>query len=422
MPGHEELPVPVFVHPRSAVDPPREVEWVRAGCTGRNRSEQRAVFCLPGDARRRICRPSQFTYPDESIVTALDIEQPDSLIAWLRSTRRIAADESPAVRVLAGGVSNRTVLVRRARGDSWVLKQALETLRVAVDWRCSPERAAREALGMRWLATLAPTGTIPAFAFEEPQLHLVAMRAVPEPHANWKSLLLAGDVQTDHVRQFGLLLGTVHRQSRMASRTLAEVFADRSFFETLRLEPFYDYTAGQVPEAAGFLRGLATATRTAGSALVHGDFSPKNILIHRGQLMLVDHEVIHWGDPMFDLGFALAHLLSKAHALPASREALGGAALLFWEHYRFATCECLAGTVEESRAVRHALGCLLARVAGRSPVDYLDADGRRRQRLAMIELIANPPATVAALADQFLDTITRLEAGSHAHHLPPRRS
>lgn len=348
----------------------------------------------------------------------LDLEQPQQLIAWLRETRRIATDETPEVRVLAGGVSNRTVLVRRPRGESWVLKQALEQLRVPVDWRCSPDRSAREALGMRWLATLAPNGAIPPFAFEDPVRHVVAMRAVPEPNANWKTILLAGDVRADHVRQFGQLLGTVHRQSRMASRTLSEVFADRSFFEVLRLEPFYDYTATRVPKAESFLRALLLDCRSPGTALVHGDFSPKNILVHRAQLLLVDHEVIHWGDPMFDVGFALAHLLCKAHALPAHREALGGAALLFWEHYRFVTCDCLAAPAEEVRAVRHALGCLLARAAGRSQVEYLDSIAKSRQVLVVGALCEDPPPTVAALADRFLHAIQRIEVSTHVENCP----
>jgi aminoglycoside phosphotransferase (APT) family kinase protein len=373
--------------------------------------------------RGRICGPSLADSRHLGIrwgveVTALDIEQPQQLIAWLRETRRISIDETPEVRVLSGGVSNRTVLVRRSRGDSWVLKQALEQLRVPVEWRCSPDRSAREALGMRWLATLAPSGAIPPYAFEDSACHVVAMRAIPEPHANWKTVLLSGEVKADHVRQFGQLLGTIHRQSRMASRTLSEVFQDRGFFEVLRLEPFYDFTATRVPRAASFLRALSLASRSPGTALVHGDFSPKNILLHRGQLLLVDHEVIHWGDPMFDLGFALAHLLSKAHALPAHRAALGGAALLFWEHYRFVTCDCLAGGAEEARAVRHALGCLLARAAGRSQLEYLDGPAKGRQILAAGSLCEDPPPTVAALADRFLHTIQRLEASSHAENCP----
>src|SRR4051812_33095345 len=97
----------------------------------------------------------------------LDIECPSDLVGYLRATGRIAADESPRVEVLAGGVSNRTVLVERAGGDAWVLKQALAKLRVAVDWFSDPARIEREGLGLRWLAELAPEGTITPLVFED---------------------------------------------------------------------------------------------------------------------------------------------------------------------------------------------------------------------------------------------------------------
>ena len=71
---------------------------------------------------------------------SLDIEQPDALLAYLREQGHIAATEQPLIRILAGGVSNRTVLVERPTGEAWVVKQALAKLRVQVDWFSSPER------------------------------------------------------------------------------------------------------------------------------------------------------------------------------------------------------------------------------------------------------------------------------------------
>src|SRR6185295_14240171 len=89
----------------------------------------------------------------------LDIENPTALIAYLRQAGHIESDEEPRVSVLAGGVSNRTVLVERPNGESWVIKQALAKLRVAADWFSDPQRIHREALGLRWLNRLAPPGT-----------------------------------------------------------------------------------------------------------------------------------------------------------------------------------------------------------------------------------------------------------------------
>lgn len=338
----------------------------------------------------------------------LDIEQPDALLGYLRASGRIGPDELPRLRTLAGGVSNRAVLVERPSGEAWVLKQALAKLRVQVDWFSSPARIEREALGLAHLADLAPPGVITPLVFLDPERHVLAMAAVPQPHENWKVMLLRGAVDLDHVAQFGRLLGTIHRDA--AGRDdLAEVFADRSFFESLRLEPYYGFAAEQVPEAEGFLHDVIAANREHIVTLVHGDYSPKNVLVHADRLVLLDHEVIHYGDPAFDLGFAFTHLLSKAHHLPASRDAFRHAAHHFWGVYGLTIGVAPWVADLEPRAVRNTLGILLARVAGRSPLEYLDPTERERQRDAVLALMTAVPETVPGLIDAFVEEIVRRE-------------
>ena len=275
-----------------------------------------------------------------------------------------------------------------------MLKQALPKLRVAVDWFSPPERIGREAEGMRWLARLLPAGSVPALLFEDPAHHLLAMEAIPG-RRSWKAMLLAGSLEAAHVEQFARMLAAIHAGGRGAEARAA--FADRSWFESLRLEPYYAYTAAQVPEAAAFLTALAEETRRELHTIVHGDYSPKNILVRDGRLVLLDHEVIHFGDPAFDVGFSLAHLLSKAHHLAALRGEFAAAAGAYWNVYARE-----ANAREwEARSVRHTLGCLLARVAGRSPLEYLDAEERARQRGAVLPLLSAPPDTIPEIIGEF---------------------
>ena len=146
-------------------------------------------------------------------------------------------------------------------------------------------------------------------------------------------------------------------------------------------------------------------TRARRITLVHGDYSPKNILVHQNRLILLDHEVIHFGDPAFDIGFSLTHLLSKAHHLPPHRRAFAAAAGLYWQTYR-ATLGDLAGFADlEQYAVRHTLACLLARVAGRSPLEYLNEAEKRRQQQVVVALMADAPATIAALIEDFAGSL-----------------
>jgi 5-methylthioribose kinase len=338
------------------------------------------------------------------LATELDIEQPGVLRDWLRAHALIGPNDDPVCTVLGGGVSNRTVLVDRSPETSWVVKQALEKLRVKVDWFSSPERIHREADGLRWMVELAPAGTITPLTFEDLDDHIVGMEAVPQPHTNWKTMLLRGEVQTDHIHQFARIGATIHARSASKIDTLTAVFGDRGFFQTLRVEPYYGYTASQVPEAATFYDALIADMAARQETLVHGDYSPKNVLVYDNRLILLDHEVCHLGDPGFDLGFGMTHLLSKAHHLPAQRTQFLNAAVQFWTDYRDTVQTEGAGPWFddlEVRAVRHTLGCLLARVRGRSPLEYLSTSERDRQAAAVTVLMASPPDTVMDLADRF---------------------
>ena len=330
--------------------------------------------------------------------TPLDIEDPVALRDYLRRTGRIGREDDITARVLAGGVSCKTVHVRLPNGTAWVLKQALAKLRVRADWFSEPARIHREAAGLRWLATLAPVGAVVDFVYEDRDAHVLAMSAVPEPHTNWKTQLLARGPEHDHAVQFGRLLGTIHRRATEQAAALQREFGDTTFFEQLRVDAYYRAAATRVPAAAEFYARLIADTGANRATLVHGDFSPKNVLIAGGRLVLLDHEVIHWGDPAFDLGFALTHLLAKARHLPEHRAAFARAAAEFWASYTHEVGGRFVGL--EGRAVRHTLGCLLARVDGRSPLEYLTPAGRTALRSAVLALLPRAGMSLEMLIRQ----------------------
>ncbi|MEM7366149.1 MAG: phosphotransferase [Pseudomonadota bacterium] len=309
----------------------------------------------------------------------MDIEEHAQLVKWLQS-RSLIDDNAPKCENLAGGVSNKTVLVTSSSG-SVVVKQALSELRVATTWTCSPERIHREGLGLRVLRSVLPPDTTPRWLAEDKADHILVMSAIPEPHANWKSRLLQGQCETDQIDQFAVLLAAIH--TAHITEAMAP-FHDTRFFEDLRLAPYYEYTASRVAEATEFLNNLAEETRGKTGHLVHGDYSPKNVLIHKGRLILLDHEVMHIGDPAFDIGFAMTHLLSKAHHLPPYREMFVKAAHRFWSRYASQT---VPDRELAARAARHTLACLLARVSGRSPLEYLSAEEQQRQKTVCLELM-----------------------------------
>jgi 5-methylthioribose kinase len=335
----------------------------------------------------------------------INIENGRALLTYLREKQILPPGDETKICKLKGGVSNLTVLVKSSNRPPFVVKQALAKLRVALDWYSSPERIHREALGLKWLEKLAPPGTITPLVFEDRNAHLIGMAAVPEPYFNWKWALLDGKLEMEQIERFAVILAAIHRHSFERHEQVARMFDDRSFFEELRLVPYYRYTASQVPASRDFYGKLIEETLATRLALVHGDYSPKNILIHASRLVLIDHEVIHFGDPAFDVGFSLTHLLSKAHHVGRCRAAFITAAHAYTARY----LKCIEGLEwgepAEPRAVRHTLGCLMARVAGRSPLEYLTPEERREQLKISLALMADPPRTLAKLIDAFSERL-----------------
>ncbi len=337
------------------------------------------------------------------MVRCQDIENEAALLTYLRQTGRIGEEEAPGLQILTGGVSNRTVLLQRSNGQAWVLKQALPKLRVEVDWFSDPARIAREALALQWLQKWLPKEHTVPLVFLDRQNHILAMQAVPRPNWNWKTLLLDGELDHDHVHQFARLLATLHRRALQDRTDAAKDFADRSFFQSLRLEPYYAYTKERETGAQAFLGGLISETLLREDTVVHGDYSPKNILLQAGNLILLDHEVMHWGDPAFDIGFSLTHLLSKANHLADRRRDFARAAQNFWITYGFHLGQVPWLEGFEARCVKHTLACLLARVRGRSPLEYLNAREAGRQRETVLELMQGCPGSIEELVRQFTE-------------------
>jgi 5-methylthioribose kinase len=332
----------------------------------------------------------------------MNVEDPASLETYL-AHRGYAMVES---RILTGGVSNNTVLVRLMDGSSIVVKQAREQLKSAAEWKSDPRRIRQEALAMEWLRRWTPTGSVPRLLFLDPANHLLAMDAVPQPHHEWKKLLLSGQIHMDHFSKFGELLAAIHRGSYLERREIEPLFRDQSFFFSLRLEPYYLYAANNEPRAAVFLRELVRETQARRFALVHGDYSPKNVLVRGDQLVLLDHEAANFGEPAFVVGFGLTHFLSKALHLLEHRERLRAGAHEFWRAYHSGLTAIPELFDVSERAVRHTLGCLLARVAGKSLLEYMTAKERDTQRGIVLRCMEDIPASVEDLIDEFINLIS----------------
>jgi aminoglycoside phosphotransferase (APT) family kinase protein len=296
------------------------------------------------------------------------------------------------VEFLAGGVSSAVVRVS-VDGACFVIKQALPQLRVELTWLSRPERSGIEARCAEVLARLVP-GSVPAVLRVVPEVHAFVMECAPAGSETWKAYLMHGAVDLETARAAGQLLGRIHTTTAGVP-TLEAEFADTSFFTELRIEPYLYHAAGRHPELATRLAALGQQVGEPGICLVHGDYSPKNILVTPGgRLLLLDHEVAHWGQPAFDVAFVVSHLCLKALHFRGSFRHLEAARVLL-EAYRAGSSVADAATGALCGGLLAAL--MLARVDGKSPVEYLSDGDKELVRGLAGRILPQPAATPDAV-------------------------
>ncbi len=304
-----------------------------------------------------------------------------------------------AVHELGGGVSNIVLLIewQRAPERRWVLKQSLEKLRVKDDWRSERERVFREAESIQALGPALGEGALPEVVHIDRENFLFIMTAAPPGSVVWKESLLAGKVDAAVAREAGRLLARMVNASRR-DPGLRERFEDRRVFDQLRIDPYYRTTAARHPELASRYQELIADSWKIRTALVHGDYSPKNFLVCDRRVFLIDFEVIHWGDPAFDSGFLLNHLFLKALHQPRLAPDYFEAAREFWR--------ALEGELQgesfpafEAMTLRHLGALMLARIDGKSPVEYIREDRTKElvRRTASRLLLDRPPCLNGAI-------------------------
>jgi tRNA A-37 threonylcarbamoyl transferase component Bud32 len=279
------------------------------------------------------------------------------------------------IALLGGGVSNVVLRVETPQ-QTFVLKQSRPQLRTRDAWFSDLERVYREQEVMQVLEPLLPPLTVPKVLFSDRENYVFAMSHAPAEARNWKHLLLEGETDTRIAEHVGEVLGRMHDTTARHPH-LVGAFGDATVFVQLRVDPFYRRVQERRPEVAHAITPIIERMLTEKLALCHGDYTPKNILVQGRGFTLVDYETAYFGDPTMDLGLCLCHLLLKA--VKFGDERYRQLTRAFWEGYRrAATYRPLAEL--QRNGIEHLGVCLLARVDGTSPVEYLDEGQREAVR------------------------------------------
>ena len=296
---------------------------------------------------------------------------PSDIAAAICGMGLIAKDEPCEIKALPGGVSCDVYAVRTA-SRTFCVKRALAKLRVAVDWRAPAERNRAEVAWMRLVAGIDPRW-VPEILGEDRARNLFAMEYLPpETFPVWKSLLADGKTDTAFAARVGETLGRIHAAT--AGRDdVAHDFANQVQFRALRIDAYLLHTAEKHPDVAKPIKAMAQSVTQARIALMHGDVSPKNILSGPEGPVFLDAETCCYGDPAFDLAFCLNHLLLKAVWHP-EHTALYAASFAALKAAYFAKLDWEEPAALEGRTARLLSAFLLARIDGKSPVEYITSD------------------------------------------------
>ncbi len=298
----------------------------------------------------------------------------DQMTAALREAGILANGSIARLVPLTGGVSSAIFRVDLPGGPICI-KQALETLRVAAEWHAPVERSASEVAWIREVASIDDS-LVPHILFADDRRHLFAMAYLePDTHPCWKPLLAGGTANSGFAGKVGDALGRIHA-STASSAALARQFAHAALFEALRIDPYLVHAAKLHQDLAPQLHMIADGLRASRRALVHGDVSPKNILCGPRGPVFLDAECACFGEPAFDLSFCLCHLLLKGVWHPEHGAGYARCADALIARYR-PHVDWEDWTDFEPRGSRLLAALLLARVDGKSPVEYLTDDGRK---------------------------------------------
>ncbi len=315
--------------------------------------------------------------------------QPDGdLVASLHKAHLI--DESASFERLTGGISSDIWKVTTPE-RSFCVKRALPQLAVEVEWQVPVERNRFEVDWYRIADGIIP-GAAPTVLAHDDDAMLFAMEFLdPSEFKLYKDELHAGRADPETAAEVGRRLAAIHAGT--AGRPeLAKTFPRNDIFHAIRLEPYLEATAGPHPDLHDALFALSERTHVTRLAMIHGDVSPKNILIGPEGPVFLDAECACIGDPAFDLAFCLNHFLLKClwtpSAIPAFLDCFGAMTDAYLDGVDWESPHEM-----ETRTAHLLPGLFLARVDGKSPVEYITDDvDRDKVRRVGRALLQSPPS------------------------------
>lgn len=329
----------------------------------------------------------------------IDLENPGKLSDFLIKNGVVTREDDFAIDYCDGGVSSKTAIVK-VENRWYFAKQAREKLLVEEEWIADVDRIAIETEGNRVFHRIMPD-VVPKVLLYDQENKIMVREAVSDEFVMWKNDLLNGVLDFKIADMVVRTLANFHNHTATDS-SIAETFSNRRILHQLRISPYFEFLISRHPYIGSEIKALIEQSLSRKHALVHGDYSPKNILTKEEAICVLDFEIAHFGDVSLDLSFLLSHITLKAFYHTAWFDAFLCMARFmadtYFHHIHFESRANL-----ESHAVKMYGLFLLARVDGKSTVEYLNDEAAKQEvRESAIRLIKSP---VSILFDEAFELV-----------------
>ncbi|MBQ6427068.1 MAG: phosphotransferase [Clostridia bacterium] len=308
----------------------------------------------------------------------IDIKDINVLEKYLAEKGLISNGSDHTITYCKGGVSGTVVYVDRVGKTPMIIKQALAQLKTKETWLCDPNRMGIEYDSNRIYHELMPENAPEVYFYDE-ENYIYGREAVPDDCQMWKADLMSGLLDFQVAEKSIRTLVTVHNRCA-GDEAVRERFGDKEVFYNLRINPYIEFTVNKYPEWNEDARKVISLLMDSGISLVHGDYSPKNIMVTKGRgISVLDYEVAHYGHPAFDLAFFSNHFILKSIRFPEIRDAyLSMLEYMVGIYMREMTFMDRSEMENATLSVLRFL--LIARIDGKSPVEYLVGDDEKQQK------------------------------------------
>lgn len=328
----------------------------------------------------------------------------EEIINALHQSQILKPGQDASFEALNGGVSSEIWKVTTA-DRVFCVKKALAKLRVAADWFAPVERNRFEVAWYKIADNIVP-GAVPKVIAHDEERMLFAMQYLDaSTHRLWKNELRDGNADPVQSAEVGRRLGRIHAGTA-GNDTIAQQFPANGIFHAIRLEPYLEATAAKHPDLKDQLFALSKRTRETRLVMIHGDVSPKNIVLGPNGPVILDAECACIGDPAFDLVFCLNHFLLKCIWTPGTKDGFLACFDAMASAY-LAEVDWEPADALEARAASLLPGLFLARIDGKSPAEYItDKADKDKVRHCARSMLASPPTRLAQVVSAWREELS----------------